>query len=453
MADNFLDEIPSDLKTKIEKITSVLPHSIQIFEELYQFALSQPDQSKRKIRKIVEPNENGKLDSFNVIFKLEDASILSPLRKKLNFVFHLSQNDRQPMLSLVKNDKIEFSVSDLKTNISMATFLPVAEKNNLIYLFIQYKSTLNSKYHDPILMTLSKDSTVHQFQKMGIITNDIKDFSKCVEYMRKQAILTGFRIIDPFNTNSKDHVKSFHVECHRGTKEGTLYFLPDHILFGFKKPILLFNSLDIESITYSSITRLTFNVTLTTKDEQKYEFSMIDQTEYANIDEYVKTKQVLDKSMSEELKAKKKLRNSQQTDGEQSILKEAEAQINEKQAKNINDIAMDSDDEQNDQDFKGESDLSDGSEQEDESEDLEGEEADEADEAEDVEETEGYIESVDIKDELHHLEVTSADSFNLNMHNQHDIQTGGLEDISIDIEDEEELDLDGDEEGSGVEYD
>lgn len=475
MNTDFLQEVPSDLRIKIEKITSILPDSIELFHEVYNFALNKGETLERKKPTISKQIESSKIEDTNIIFKLENASILSPIRKKLDFLFHLSSNSKQPMISLVKNSNVEYSINDLKTNIKMATFLPVPEKSNIVYLYLECKSSKDPSQQESILMALNKNSTLEQFIKMGILPNNEKDFKKCKDYMRKQAILTGFRIIDPFSINGttssnniQGQLKSFHVECHRGTKEGTLYFLPDHILFGFKKPILVFQSTEITSITYSSITRLTFNMTLITSNDEKFEFSMIDQSEYAKIDEYVKTKQVIDKSMSEELKAKK-LKTSQQNDNngeDNSALKDAVAEMNGTvgDATNINNLPEDSDDEENDQDFQAESDLSDGSENEEDDDDEDGNDngEDEAEEVEEDEEEEGheYIkETNDVPQEGHSIEITEDISSETNLqlnypsttiddeHNQPNV--GSLEDIVVDLDDEDE----DDEDDSGVEYD
>lgn len=331
----------------------------------------------------------------------------------------------------------------------MASFLPVPEKPNLIYLFMTYTSCEDNKFSEPVVMTLNKENTLNQFKKLGLLDSNVTDFEKCVEYIRKQAILTGFKISNPFVNSTlvdtdAEKINSFHLQCHRGTKEGTLYFLPDHIIFGFKKPILLFDASDIESITYSSITRLTFNASLVTKDGEKYEFSMIDQTEYAKIDDYVKRKQMKDKSMSEELKAKSKSKG-QATDGtadQPSILQEATRQMqDEKKAGMFSD-----DDEENDQNFEAESDLSDGSGQESSDGAEDGEEAEEDDEEDDEEE-----------DKKGQSALNRDNSFaSINGQPEQELQYKEfkepleLEDIPIEIDNDDDED---DEDGSGVEYD
>ncbi|SCU93211.1 LAFA_0F15236g1_1 [Lachancea sp. 'fantastica'] len=379
---SFLNSIPRDLREKIDIISSSEPSALAVFEELYNY-LSVEQESRKKSK---TDDEAPKVAENSIIFQLKDVSVLTPFRKKLNLVISLSPMTGKPTLSLSKDMVPQLTISELNKCVKFATFLPVPEKSNVVYLFISYRSDALSDANDFLLVTLNKDATLAQLKSSGLISNPANDLSPCIDYIRKQAILVGFRIADPFSA-SNTGPKPFHVEAHRGTKEGTLYFLPDNVLFGFKKPILLFSSQEIESITYSSITRLTFNVTLITKSGERYEFSMIDQNEYALIDDYVKRKQVIDNSMSEENKAKRT--NKEHSTEEHSLLAEAAQQL--ENGGKINDLPLDSDDEEADNDFEVESNLSDGSDvgssQEDE-EDLEEDNAQDEDEDEEEEEEE-----------------------------------------------------------------
>lgn len=473
---SFLDDLPVDLQKKIKKVISILPNTLDTFKELYEFAINQHNQSpndskRRKLNNNSYNTSNNNKESSrsstagypdnltiqnmisqdDIIFQLKDVSVLSPLRKKLNFILHLSSIDKSPILSLERDSKIELSIHDLRSNIQMAVFLPVSEKPNLTYLLIKYAHS--NSYSEPILINLANDLILNQFHKFGILETSVTDFASCIDYIRKQAILAGFRISNPFSSNGDPIHSSFSINCHRGTKEGTLYFLPDNILFGFKKPILLFDSNDIESITYSSITRLTFNMTLITKRGQTFEFSMIDQNEYTKIDEYVKRKQVVDRSMSEELKAKTKSKISNNnnnnmgsqdnnsidnsknnensldpnnTNGHQSILEAATKQFEQSNTFNLNDVHLDlDDDEALDANFEAESDLSDGSEVE---------EVEEFDKEEEEEEN-------DLEEISHSIINNQQHSINMDLFTS-------LKDIPIEIDDNDD-----DSEGSGVDYD
>ncbi len=91
--------------------------------------------------------------------------------------------------------------------------------------------------------------------------------------------------LKPQITNN-DSDKQFYVQTHNGTKEGYLYLIKNYIVFGMKKPIFV-NLLEIDEISYSSITRLTFSINSKLNDKfenKKYEFSMIDHDEFSIID-------------------------------------------------------------------------------------------------------------------------------------------------------------------------
>lgn len=178
---------------------------------------------------------------------------------------------------------------------------------------------------------------------------------------------------------------------------------------------------------------------------------MIDQTEYAKIDDYVKRKQMKDKSMSEELKAKSKNKAQQPTDGETdqpSILQEATRQMQDEKKTEV----FSDDDEENDQNFEAESDLSDGSGQE------FSDDAEDGVEAEEEEEEEGDDNDEDDDDNERERIASHADSNIMLINNKvgQELQykefkeTLELEDIPIEIDNDDDEE---EEEGSGVEYD
>lgn len=273
-----------------------------------------------------------------------------------------------------------------KENITFSTFLPVPEKKNLLYLVIFYQRNLNSAFsNEPIVLTLNKE----QVSKQLVGEKLIKEGDDFKVYIQRQAAVSGFKIADTFQGG----FNSFFVQAHRGTKEGLLYFLPNQILFGFKKPILLFKSEDIDSISYSSITRVTFNVTLVLKDGEKFEFSMIDQNDFANIDGYIKNRQVLDNSMSEALKAKPLTKNQ-----ESGALAEAEQQFPE--GFEEGEVDDDDDDEENDANFQAGAEIDDTSDvSDDEQSGLGEEEEDDDDEDEEDDEDDDEDQEIDLNSE------------------------------------------------------
>ncbi|CDO94075.1 unnamed protein product [Kluyveromyces dobzhanskii CBS 2104] len=461
---NFLEELSVPLREKVLQVIAEVPDSKSVFEEVYfSRQVSEDANISSKKRKFLALDV-ATVSNENVVFELQDVSVLSPLRKKLTMTISLDEQNQTPMISFNKNNNVEYVIDNIKESVKFSTFLPFPEKKNLMYFFMCYER--EEPNSDPVLITLNKEQILKQFIERNLISETDNDFQFCVDYMRRQAILTGFRISDPFSKSVMESHHSFFVDCHRGSKEGSLFFLPENIIFGFKKPILLFESKQIDAITYSSITRLTFNVTLITKDGEKFEFSMIDQNKFSEIDEYVKRKQVEDKSMSDELKAKTP-KSGQASD--QSVLKEAL-----EESGSLDKLNGDSDDD-DDENFEEESDLSDGSGSEDsdndedsdddfgeQSNDQNGgggeEEEEEEEEGEEDEDEEQEEEAGRDKDETankaqYTADGTPSNQFSMEIDEIPDLlnENGLIQDIPITMDDDD--DDDEDEEGSGVEYD
>ena len=103
---------------------------------------------------------------------------------------------------------------------------------------------------------------------------------------------------------------AFHIKAFRGSKDGFLFLLSSGIVWGFKKPLEFFPFDSIDSVSYTSVLQRTFNLNIavrTSEDAnvQEFEFSMIDQADFAGIDAYVKRHQLQDASMAEQRRAKK----------------------------------------------------------------------------------------------------------------------------------------------------
>ena len=129
MSKLFLDELPESLSRKIGTVVRVLPSSLEIFEELYKYALNENsnDRSGRHKKPRIDVSSDllktDEISETNTIFKLEGVSVLSPLRKKLDLVFYLSNVDGSPVITLLKGNDRELSIYQLNKNIKMACFL------------------------------------------------------------------------------------------------------------------------------------------------------------------------------------------------------------------------------------------------------------------------------------------------------------------------------------------
>jgi hypothetical protein len=113
--------------------------------------------------------------------------------------------------------------------------------------------------------------------------------------------------------------KAYHVKAHRGSKEGEsswrvpcthtngpgyLFFTSAGILYGFKKPLAYFDFASIDSIAYAAVLRNTFNLAITTQT-QEIEFGMLEQADYAGINDYVQKHGLQDASLAAARRAKK----------------------------------------------------------------------------------------------------------------------------------------------------
>lgn len=107
--------------------------------------------------------------------------------------------------------------------------------------------------------------------------------------------------------------KAVHVTAFRGSKDGYLFFLPNGILWAFKKPLLFLPNERIAAVSYTSVLQRTFNLAVEVdtstpggeESKEEYEFAMLDQEDFSGIDAFVKKHGLQDKSMAEQRKAKR----------------------------------------------------------------------------------------------------------------------------------------------------
>lgn len=85
---------------------------------------------------------------------------------------------------------------------------------------------------------------------------------------------------------------------------GYLFFTSVGIVWGFKKPLAFFDFASINSISYTAVLRNTFNLVVTTPTGD-IEFGMLDQADFAGINDYVQKHGLQDASMAAARRAKK----------------------------------------------------------------------------------------------------------------------------------------------------
>lgn len=305
-----METLPKPLRTRVESAIAKYPEIQPLVKDLIaHYENSGPSHKKQKTQQVGDKTAlPSSLAGAQIVLQIPDLSVQSPLRKRLNLVIGAFPGEA-PFFALTKQieTRPEFVLNDLSgNNVDFATFLHVPDKKDMIALLITYKHNMGDLYkQDPLLVQLNNTQLTEQF---GPVLNDMS----LVQFLMKQFESLGLPVVD----GTADDV--FFVQTYNGTKEGWLYFLHDHIIFGFRKPILVFDNQRVDSVTYTSITRITFNATLVVSEgetTEKYEFSMIDQKEFEKIDGYVKSQNFQDRSMAEELKAQKQLKSRNETSG------------------------------------------------------------------------------------------------------------------------------------------
>ncbi|KAI5359772.1 hypothetical protein Slin14017_G093330 [Septoria linicola] len=255
-------------------------------------------------------------------FECKNVSFQVPARKKLKLQIVAEQNDsrrREVRLLNAQTSEIEFTIPNAQ--IDEIFCLPVPEKQQRQSSFViipkagatgpdgtpceQVVFTMNeTKPDDAASSSRSKSDTDTYITFSEPELNDLlQPFAKQV--VRPDENEFASRIPQSHRKGEK----AYHVKAHRGTKEGYLFFLPNGILFGFRKPLSFFPFSSVESISYTSVLQRTFNLVITategnSTDAKDVEFSMLDQADFAGIDEYVKRHGLNDASMAAERRAK-----------------------------------------------------------------------------------------------------------------------------------------------------
>lgn len=172
--------------------------------------------------------------------------------------------------------------------------------------------------------------------------------------------------------------KAYHVKAFRGSKDGFLFFLSNGIFFGFKKPLLFLAFEDIESISYTSVLQRTFNLNIAFRkpggdaeepEEEEIEFSMLDQADYAGINEYVQRHGLNDASLAAGRRAKSEIKKKGAANGEgageggedddgRTELEKAQQQMDDDEEEDDDDFDPDDDDEDGDASGSGSEDDS-----------------------------------------------------------------------------------------------
>lgn len=313
------------------------------------------------------------------VCEVADVSFSIPQRKKLNLSINNSASSG--LRAINASGSSEFGVNwDCVRDI---VCLPVPEKAQAQYNFCILSATADGLTTDQIVWTVP-DSVPKDGTFVGLTTSHSGETYRTLLITVLNGVLkhNKKRVIEPDKQEFASQVvqahrkgdPAYHIKAFRGSKDGFLFLLAHGIFWGFKKPLEFFSFDGIDSVSYTSVLQRTFNLNIaaraaTDAEPQEFEFSMIDQADFAGIDHYVKRHELQDASMAEQRRAKKLNVNGVKGEGaKQDGAGQEEGEL-EKATREAEDLEDEEEDDENfDPSSEGESEGSGSGSEEDEDE-------------------------------------------------------------------------------------
>ena len=342
------------------RIIGRLPATKSLFEDIAQhIAQIQGPQASTQTLSLnqAEPaSKKRKLEAdtdWQKVQNIADVSFSLPVRKKLKLAIGRSPDQG---FRAASGNEIEVSVK--WSEVRHVFCLPVPEKAQAQYNFCVLYGDLEwalwtvpeivpkEGVLEPPAPADSMDT--YRSYTTSVVNGALKKYKKRIVEPTDQEFAS--QIVQAHRKNEK----AYHVKAFRGSKDGFLFLLSNGIFWGFKKPVEFFTFDSIDSVSYTSVLTRTFNLNVTARsspgvEPQEFEFSMLDQADFAGIDAYIKTHQLQDASMAEQRRAKKlNVNGVKGADADQDGDNEAEGEL-EKAAREAQDL--EDEDEEDDENF------------------------------------------------------------------------------------------------------
>ena len=310
------------------------------------------------------------------VYDVADVSFSIPQRKKLKL--SISKSASAGLRAVNASGSPEFGVE--WNSVRDLVCLPVPDKAQAQYNFCIFSATADGIATDQIVWTVP-DSVPKDGTFVGLASSLSGETYRKVLITILNAALKQYkkRVIEPDKQEFASQVvqahrkgeSAYHIKAFRGSKDGFLFLLPNGIFWGFKKPLEFFSFDAIDSVSYTSVLQRTFNLNVAARiaadaEPQEFEFSMIDQADFAGIDEYIRRHELQDASMAEQRRAKKLNINGVKGDGVAEEGMDQEEGELQKAAREAEDLEDEEDDENFDPGSEGESEGSGSSSEEDE---------------------------------------------------------------------------------------
>ena len=334
------------------------------------------DEQPSKKRKIEHNSTDNEEWDKETVCEVVDVSFSIPQRKKLKLSINKSVSGG--LRTINASGTTEFGVR--WDRVRDIVCLPVPEKAQAQYNFCVLSATTDGSATDQLVWTVP-DSVPKDGTFAGLTTSQPGESYRALLITVLNEALKPYkkRVLEPNKQEFASQVvqahrkgeSAYHVKAFRGSKDGFLFLLPNGIFWGFKKPLEFFSFDTIDSVSYTSVLQRTFNLNIaarptTDADPQEFEFSMVDQADFAGIDDYVKRHELQDASMAEQRRAKKLNINGLKAGEAEQEGADEEGEL-EKAAREAEDLEDEEEDDENfDPGSEGESEGSGSSSEEDE---------------------------------------------------------------------------------------
>ncbi|CAO3598078.1 unnamed protein product [Absidia cylindrospora] len=363
-----LDDIDdTQLKKDISQLVNEHESAGPIIQKLIEFYRAKVESSKlndgggdTKRRKLTQQqdSDDGSDYPLQQCTKIPDLSFQLPSRKKYTLV--LTKSKLQLM-----NEKTQTVEHTIPANdIVMVACMPTPEKPPGSFTFALFSKHTSL---EPFVFTLADKSslvirTTPQDHEERTLTQPEEKKTALIDLLlTTYKVITSDQLAIPSrqhyvcsgvspSTGKADTDRTF-VQTYLRTKDGVLYFLPQGILFGFKKPTVFVPISLISATVITNVTKHTFDLGLQLKQDhyplgagttswapflqqdtssngEKDEstatavndttillpFSMIEQTDYAGIERYIQKLGINDQSMTDATKAPEPTKSANKKD-------------------------------------------------------------------------------------------------------------------------------------------
>ncbi|KAK1969988.1 Rtt106-domain-containing protein [Colletotrichum sublineola] len=262
-----------------------------------------------------------------VLLEIKDISVSVPQRKKYDLCFTANHLYARAPNTTAPVEGIIYAWEDIE----YAFYLPVPEKTQVQHNYVLFPRgtclpTKTSPEKEALVFTVpstppkqgtvggprasaaSAVSDTYRGLLDWALTTHLSSAGNRAEIVAADPSIFHSLVRQPHRPSEK----AVHVKAFRGSKDGYLFFLPNGIFYGFKKPLVFLPIDRIVAFSYTSVLQRTFNIVVEVFTEgdatEEIEFGMLDQEDYAGIDEsYVKRHGLQDRSMAEQRKAKMEL--------------------------------------------------------------------------------------------------------------------------------------------------